>query len=99
MFLLLVNYIKPIHEVEKYFNEHQLFLEKYYKQQKFIFSGRRNPRIGGIILVNAQAKTEIEDIIKEDPFYIHSVAEYDVIEFSPTKYDERFACFIESSAI
>ncbi|BCJ85648.1 hypothetical protein skT53_06330 [Effusibacillus dendaii] len=29
---------------------------------------------------------------KEDPFHMHAIAEYDIIEFSPTKYDPRFSC-------
>ena len=52
MFIVSLNYKKEISEVEKYLKEHVDFLDKYYLLGKFICSGRKNPRTGGIILVN-----------------------------------------------
>ena len=95
MFLVLLTYIKPLEEVEKYLDEHVQFLDKYYSQEKFIFSGRRNPRTGGVILVKTDLEAEVKQIISEDLFHQHKIAEYDVIEFMPTKYDPRFSAFIE----
>ena len=95
MFLVLLKYLKPLEEVEKFLDEHVQFLDKYYSQEKFIFSGRRNPRTGGVILVKTDSDAEVKQIISEDPFHQHKIAEYDVIEFMPTKYDSRFACFVE----
>ncbi|MFJ8530854.1 YciI family protein [Bacillus sp. NPDC094106] len=59
-----------------------------------MFSGRRNPRTGGLILMNLNSKEEIQQIIKEDPFHIYGMAEYEIIEFTPTKYDANFASFV-----
>ena len=94
MFLVMVNYIKPLEEIEQYLKEHIQFLDHYYAQEKFIFSGRRNPRTGGLILMNLNSKEEIQQIIKEDPFHIYGMAEYEIIEFTPTKYDANFAPFV-----
>ena len=33
----------------------------------------------------------INEIIKEDPFHQHGIADYRVIEFEPTKYSDDFA--------
>ena len=95
MFLILLKYIKPLEEVEKYLEEHVQFLDKYYSQEKFIFSGRKNPRTGGVILVKTKLDTEVKQIISEDPFHQHKIAEYEVIEFFPTKYDSRFSVLVE----
>ncbi|GAA0075866.1 YciI family protein [Clostridium sp. CTA-5] len=94
MFILNLTYIKPIGEVEKYLPSHILFLEKYYKIKKFICSGRKNPRAGGIILCNAQDINEVNTIITEDPFYKENIANYEVIEFMPTKYATNFKYFV-----
>lgn len=74
---------------------HVDYLDKYYSSEKFLCSGRRNPRIGGVILCNAKDMKEIETIISEDPFYVKKIAEYEIIEFSPTKYLEGFERFIK----
>ena len=39
-------------------------------------------------------EAEARQIINEDPFHQHKIAEYDVIEFMATKYDPRFSCFM-----
>lgn len=90
----MLKYIKPLEEVDKEVNPHREYLEKYYSLQKFIFSGRRNPRIGGIILCNAKDKKEVESIIEQDPFYIKKIAEYEIIEFLPTKCADGLEHFI-----
>ena len=86
MYIVNLNYIKEVSEVEKYLEEHIKFLEKYYEIGKFICSGRKNPRTGGVILLNAESLSEVEKIILEDPFNINEIAEYEITEFFPTKY-------------
>lgn len=94
MFIIHVNYIKPLSEVDKYIADHTKFLDKQYANNKFIVSGRRNPRTGGIILASISDRKELEHIVSEDPFFAHQIAEYDIIEFFPTKFDEGFKKFI-----
>jgi uncharacterized protein YciI len=94
MFVILLNYIKPLEEVEKELEPHRAYLEKYYSLQKFICSGRQNPRIGGVILSNAENREEVETIIQEDPFYSKNIATYEIIEFTPTMHAEGFEQFI-----
>lgn len=95
MFILLLEYLKPIEEVDKELTSHIKYLEKYYCLKKFICSGRRNPRTGGVILCNAKDINEIEEIIKEDPFYDKKIAKYEIIEFQPTKYTDEFKQFVK----
>lgn len=94
MFILLLKYIKPLEEVDKELKVHIQYLEKYYSLKKFVCSGRRNPRIGGVILCNAKNMEEVKAIINEDPFYINKIAEYEIVEFEPTKYADGFEHFI-----
>ena len=86
MYIVNLNYIKEVSEVEKHLEEHIKFLEKYYEMGKFICSGRKNPRTGGVILLNAESLSEVEKITLEEPFNINEIAEYEITEFFPTKY-------------
>jgi len=94
MFIVSLSYKKDISEVEKFIEPHIQFLNKYYSEKKFIFSGRKNPRTGGVILVRNVDKHELANIIQQDPFFQNDIADYDITEVIPTKYDEDFACFI-----
>jgi len=96
MYIVSLNYIKEVSEVEKHLEEHIKFLEKYYEMGKFICSGRKNPRTGGVILLNAESLSEVEKIILEDPFNANEIAEYEFIEFIPTKFDKKFAYFVNN---
>ena len=95
MYIVSLNYIKEVSEVEKYLEEHVKFLEKYYEMEKFICSGRKNPRTGGVILLNAESLAEVEKIILEDPFNANEIAEYEIKEFFTTKYNKNFKIFVE----
>ena len=95
MYIVSLNYIKEVSEVEKYLEEHVKFLEKYYEMEKFICAGRKNPRTGGVILLNAESLAEVEKIILEDPFNANEIAEYEITEFFPTKYNKNFKIFVE----
>ena len=94
MYIINLTYIKSTKEVDRILPKHIKFLDKHYSYNKFICSGRKNPRTGGIILCNADNLTEVESIISEDPFNIESIASYDIIEFQPTKYSSDFKSFI-----
>lgn len=94
MFIVILKYEKPIEAVMSYLDAHIKFLERYYALDKFICSGRQEPRTGGIILCNAEDKAEVNSIINEDPFYKNNIAKYEMIEFIPTNYAEGFKEFI-----
>lgn len=96
MFLIILKYIKPLNSVDEQVPAHMEFLKKCYDRSEFICSGRRVPRVGGIILANVETEQKVWELIEQDPFYVHEIAEFEVIEFLPTKYDERFSCFIKS---
>lgn len=91
MFLILLNYTKPLENVDRLVGEHRKFLERHYTNGNFLLSGRKEPRTGGVILANAKSKADVERILKEDPFSLEKVAEYSIIEFIPTMAAEHLA--------
>lgn len=91
--IAVLSYKKDLSEVENYLQAHRIYLDKYYSVGKFIASGAQTPRIGGVILMNA-SKEEAQVLIKEDPFFINGIAEYKLIEFSPSKYQPGFEQFL-----
>ena len=94
MYLLNLTYVKPMDDVEKLLPQHLQYLEKYYENGTFIVSGRKNPRTGGVILCHTKNKDEINTILREDPFYREKIAQYEVIEFIPSKSAEAFKSFL-----
>lgn len=85
MFILLVSYKVPLETVEKHLAEHRAYLDQKYASGQLVVSGKQNPRVGGVIVCRANNRAEVERIISEDPFSKNGVADYQVIEFEPTK--------------
>jgi uncharacterized protein YciI len=85
MFIVSLNYIVPLEQIDAHMGDHMKFLHKYYKENKFIVSGRKVPRTGGIILVLANSKEEVESIMAEDPFCSHGLAEITITEFQASQ--------------
>src|SRR5664279_246594 len=94
MFVMLLKYVKPLEEVDKFLEAHKEFLNKYLVSGNIVCCGRQNPRTGGVIVCNAKDRTEAEKISAEDPFLAEGVAEYTIIEFDVTKMAAGFEPFI-----
>lgn len=90
MFVVSVEYKVDLSEVDKVVPEHIEFLDKYYDNGHFLFSGRKVPRTGGVILAKANSKEELDAILSEDPFYQKNLANYEVTEFVPNKFAAGF---------
>lgn len=86
MFIINLKYIVPLEELDHHMADHVKYLNKYYKKNIFIASGRKVPRTGGIILAIAKSEEMIERIIAEDPFYKHELAEFRITEFRTAQY-------------
>jgi uncharacterized protein YciI len=86
MFVIVLTYVKPLTEVDELLDGHNAYLERNYDNGRFLASGRRQPRTGGVILARAASKAEVDAIVAEDPFIRAGAAEYEAIEFLPSKW-------------
>ena len=96
MFLLLLHYKKSLETVDFHVPDHTKFLQKHYDLGNFLLSGRRIPRIGGIIIARAEHEEAVRAIISEDPFTIHDVAEYEIIPFIASMTAPELAAYREA---
>ena len=94
MFIINLTYKTALEQVDEFLNEHVEFLDEQYKLGHFLASGRKIPRTGGIILSNVLTESEIREIIAKDPFYKHGLADYELIEFVPSKTCEELKFLI-----
>ena len=84
MLIVDLTYKVDLEIVNKHVQAHRDFLDKYYKEGVFLVSGPKIPKEGGVIVANVE-KSEMEDIIKRDPFYTEGVADFNITCFEPVK--------------
>jgi uncharacterized protein YciI len=84
MFVLELHYIAPNDQIDALLPEHNAWLRKHYDAGRFLASGRKQPRTGGVILAVAESRAEIEAIVATDPILIAKATEYRITEFLAT---------------
>ena len=95
MFVIVLEYLKPLEDVERWLDEHTSFLEAQYAGKRFIASGRLVPRTGGVILARGNDRPALNRILDSDPFKREGVARYTVMEFEPTMFDPAMAPLLQ----
>ena len=90
MYIINLNYIVPLEKLDRHMTAHVKFLQTYYQKNIFLASGRKVPRTGGIILALAKSKETLEEIMGEDPFVTHNLAEFTITKFLTSQMHPTF---------
>ncbi|WP_207302457.1 YciI family protein [[Pseudopropionibacterium] massiliense] len=95
LFILDLTYHRGLAPVEESLQAHRKYLAENYSAGRFLASGRKEPRTGGVILATG-TREEIEATIRTDPFTINDAAIYSVIEFVPSMTADLLIPYRES---
>lgn len=86
MFIAILTYKKPLSEVDRFLAAYREYLAKHYAAGDFIASGPQTSRVGGVIMIKAENRIAVDAIIAKDPFNINGIADYQIVEFTPTMF-------------
>ena len=86
MFIAILTYKQPLEVVDRFLQAHRDFLDEHYAAGDIITSGPRAQRIGGVIMLRAASLEAARQLLTQDPFNINGIADYQVIDFTPTKF-------------
>ena len=84
MFIVMLTYRRPLSEIDALMQRHVAWLKRHYESGLFIASGRRVPRVGGIILARSGDVAALEAAMQDDPFVKQGAATFELIEFTPS---------------
>ena len=98
MYVLFIKPKKSPQENQPVFPAHSEFLNTYLESGKFILTGGLTDRPAGMVLANVASRDELQAMLAEDPFVREQVAEYEIIEFKPSRYHESLASLIAHPA-
>lgn len=86
MFIAILTYKKPLEDVDRFLQAHREYLAEHYAAGHIITSGPQTPRVGGVIMIKADNRAAVDSIIAQDPFKINDIADYQIVEFTPTMF-------------
>ncbi len=90
MFIVDIDYIRPLEEVDTCLQDHITWLKQQYKAGYFIASGRKTPRTGGVILSDMNKREDLEMVMAGDPFSKKGISKYTITEFIPSMHRNDF---------
>jgi len=70
--------------------DHVAWLQRQYDAGRFVVSGRRVPRTGGVIVARGDDRREIEEIAAGDPFVTGGVATVEIVQFRASQVADGF---------
>jgi uncharacterized protein YciI len=79
MVIVSLTYKRPLGEVDKHGAAHIEWLTKCYERGMFLASGRKVPRVGGLIIARGTLAA-VKALCENDPFHVHDVADHDLTE-------------------
>ena len=81
MFVIELTYTAPLDKIDAHMRAHMRFLKTHYAAGRFLISGRKIPRDGGIIIATGGTREEMEVLARQDPFVTAGLATVRVVEF------------------
>jgi len=84
MYVVSLTYKVAQEIVDQHLDAHVDWLKDAFDEGVFIAAGRKVPRTGGVLLSRADRPT-LDESLAKDPFNVHGVADFDVMEFAPNR--------------
>jgi uncharacterized protein YciI len=96
MFVIELIYTAGLDQIDGHMRAHMRFVKAHYAAGRFVLSGRKIPRDGGIIIATGGTREEMEAIARQDPFVVAGVADVRVIEFRASQRAPDIDALIDS---
>lgn len=84
MYVVSLTYKVAQEIVDQHFDAHVDWLKDAFDEGVFIAAGRKVPRTGGVLLSRADRQT-LDESLAKDPYNVHGVADFEVVEFAPNR--------------
>jgi uncharacterized protein YciI len=85
VYLMMSTYLVPLDEVDKVRDEHLVYVDDLLERGLALAGGRQEPAVGGILLLNVADEDQAREVIAQDPYVRHGVAEYRPVGWQPTR--------------
>lgn len=90
-FVVTIEYVKPLPEIEAATPDHRAWLRGLLEAGTLMVSGPFVPRSGGMLLIRAETQEALEQLLLQDPFAQRRLASYTIRQWNPVMGAERLA--------
>lgn len=86
MFVATLTYTGATEDIDARRPEHREWLDPHVASGLLLATGPMVPRTGGVLIVSSKiSRDDLEALLKEDPFSVHGLVDYAIVEFEAVK--------------
>ncbi|WP_196765640.1 YciI family protein [Pseudoalteromonas luteoviolacea] len=96
MFIVQLKFSENKSQAKTYMQGHNEWLKTWFDNGIFVLSGSIQPNVGGGIIAINITREDLDEIVAGDPFVKENIVTPEIVELSPSKYDERLAFLLDT---
>jgi uncharacterized protein YciI len=82
---MISTYTAPLDQVNAAREDHLAYLDGLAERGVLVEAGRRDPVVGGVVLLAAGTEEEAHALINEDPYVQRGLAAYEAVGWTPNR--------------
>lgn len=91
MFIVLLNFSDNKGQASQFMEGHKEWIKRGFDDDVFLLVGSIQPNSGGGIVAHNTSRAQLQSRVNSDPFVAEKVVSAEIIEITPTRFDERLA--------
>lgn len=91
MFVITLRFSANKAQAPQHMDGHYAWIKRGFEDGVFLLTGGLAGDAGGAVLAHNIARDDLEARLREDPFVAENVVTADILEFTPSRADERLA--------
>lgn len=95
MHIVFLRFTERKSEAGKFMQGHKDWIQRGFDAGCFLLTGSLHPQTGGAILVDRISREELDQLVKQDPFVEQGIVTPEIVEFAPSRVDERLAFLLD----
>jgi len=94
MFVIFLKFSEHKAKAKDFMAEHNAWIKQGIEDGVFILAGSLQPKAGGCIIAHNIDRTDLEQLIAQDPFVQQQVVYADIFEVNPSIANEKLSDFL-----
>jgi uncharacterized protein YciI len=90
LFVVTLTYRRPATEIDARLDAHRDWLVAHARADRIVVAGPLESHTGGLIMATCADRSELDQMMAQDPFVIHELVTVDVQGFMPALHNGAF---------
>ena len=91
MFIVQLKFSDNKGQASQFMEGHNEWIRRGFDDGVFLLAGSLQPNLGGGVVAHNTSLSDLQNRVNDDPFVAENIVTTEIIEFTPSKTDERLS--------